>query len=569
MIDVDVLEFEKNAADSSNGSLSRADSLYRGALLDGIKIRDPAFNDWLGQERARLEGLAIEVLERLLASLLREGDHKAAIATAQRLLARDPLRESTYRTLMRLYMAQDQRGLAAREFERCREILANELQVDPAPATSRLYQEIVAPAGSTKAQEVVSESRPAPLPLPSKPSVVVLPFVNLSGDPDQSYLSDGLTEDVITSMSRFQSLFVIGAESARVLREQPTSRVQIASDLGVEYVVEGSLRKSGESLRVTVQLIDLFTGHRLWAERYDRGFSDIFAIQDEIVANIASSLSVNLEYAWAELTSIRPSDALGAYDCCLRGRQSLWKWSAEGFAEAKAMFEKATELDHNCALAWASLARVYNKDAFFRPGIPPKESLAKAREFAEKAISIDPKSGLAYSQLAWVHLCLENHELSRELLDQAAKWSPNEAEVLNTRVYALGYLGDLDAALEAAEFGLRVDPFNRVYYLDAKFMALFLMGRDRESANVIEQIQSFVPECLCWYAAAYAYLGEKAVAKSMVEKFLQEFGAIWEGDSPAGAAEFVNWVAHVSNPIAKVEHRQRLIDGMRLAGLPV
>jgi TolB-like protein/Tfp pilus assembly protein PilF len=568
-IEVDVLEFEKEASDGSNRSLGRADSLYRGPLLDGIKVRDPAFDDWLSQERSRLEGLAIEVLERLLAGLLREGDHEAAIATAQRLLARDPLRESAYRTLMRLYMAQDQRGLAAREFERCRETLANELQVKPAPATTRLYQEIVAPAGSTMVQEIAGENRPAPLPMPSRPSVVVLPFVNLSGDTDQSYLSDGLTEDVITSMSRFQSLFVIGAESALALSERTASHAQIANDLGVEYVVEGSVRKAGDSLRVTVQLIDPFTGHRLWTERYERRFSDIFAIQDEIVANIAGALSINVEHAWAELTRNRPSDALGAYDCCLRARQSLWKWTAEGVSGARTLFEKATELDPNCALAWAGLARIYNKDAFFKPGIASENSLLRARECAEKAILIDPKSGPAYAQLSWVHLCLGDHGLAREFLAQATRWDPNESEVLSMRVYVLGYLGELDAALKTAEFGLRVNPFNRDFYLDAKLVALLFKGRYRDAAKVIAQIQTAIPDCLAWQAAVYAYLGECAAAKAMVKKFVREFGAIWEGDPSAGPAEFAHWVAYVANPIAQEDHRQRLVEGMRLAGLPI
>jgi len=569
VINVDVIEFERHAAMVSSGSLSLADTIYKGPLLDGLKVRDPVFNEWLASERLRLENLAIDVLERLLASLLKERNYDAAIAAAQRLIARDPLRESAYRTLMRLYAVRDERGLAAREFERCRETLESELQIEPAPATRSLYEQILASGPGDKGQAATSKAKSAPPPLPSKPSLVVLPFVNLSGDPAQSYLSDGLTEDVIASMSRFQSLFVIGTESALALNERTGTLTEIANDLGVEYVVEGSIRRSGDALRVTAQLIDPFTGHRLWTERYDRQFSDIFAIQDEIVANITGALSINIERARVEVTRYRSVDTLGAYDCCLRARQSMWKWTAEGFAQARALFEKATELDPDYAPAWVGLARVYNKDAYFRPGIDPGPSLAKARELADRAVSLDRTSGLAYAQLSWTHLCLGNPELAREFLDLAMRHDPNESEVLNTRVYVLGFLGDLDAALEAAEFGLRINPFNRDYYLDAKGMALFFMGRDGENAQLTNLIQDVIPDCIAWYAATYAYVGDQEAAKKKAETFVREFGAIWQGDTEAGAAEFAHWVAYVSNPFVFEEHRQRLIEGMRRAGLPI
>jgi len=568
-LDVDVIEFERQASEGSGGSLRLADNLYQGPLLDGLKVRDPAFNEWLAAERARLDNLAIQVLERLLAGFLKERNDDAAIAAAQRLIARDPLRESAYRTLMRLYAARDERGLAAREFERCREVLVSELQVDPAPATSGLFEQILASGADDTTRSAMSEPKPTPPPLPSKPSVVVLPFANLSGDPDQSYLSDGLTEDVITSMSRFQSLFVIGTESALAFNDKTATLTEIANDLGVEYVVEGSIRRSGDCLRITAQLIDPFTGHRLWTERYDRQFSDIFAIQDEIVANIAAALSVNIERARVELTRNRSVDTLSAYDCCLRARQSMWMWTPEGFARARSLFEKAIEFDSDYAPAWAGLARAYNKDAYFWPGIDPGPSLAKAREFADKAVSLDRKSGLAYAQLSWTHLCLGNHELAREFLDLATQYDPNESEVLNVRVYVLGFLGDLDAALEEAEFGLRINPYNRDYYLDAKGMALFFMGRDRENAQLDGLIQDVVPDCLAWNAAVYAYVGDMDAARKTAERFVREFGAIWKGDPDAGAAEFAHWVAYVSNPFVFEEHRQRLVKGMRLAGLPL
>ncbi len=564
---VDVLEFEKLAANGSNGTLARAEKLYQGPLLDGHSVRDPAFNEWLAQERARLHELAINAVDRLLAGLLREGDHESAIATAQRLLALDPLRESTYRTLMRLYAEQDQRGLAARQFERCRDVLAQDLDVEPAPTTRRLYEEILSSGKGGETNTAAVFQPAAPLPLPAKPSVAILPFANLSGDPDQSYLSDGLTEDVITDLSRFQSLFVIGPETSLAMKDRTVSLSEVATNLGVEYLVEGSVRKAGETLRVTVQLIDPSTGHRLWAERYDRPFADVFDIQDEIVGNIAGALSVNIEHARAERTRNRPSETLNAYDCCLRAKHGVMTCSLEGFAEAKGMFHKAAELDPGYAPAWAGLAMTYNKDVFFMPGVGPDESIAKARAYAEKAIALDQKSDSAYASLSWAHMNLANFELARELLDRATELAPNESELLAMRSYELGYLGEFDAALEAAEQGLRMNPYGPDFYLDGKAMAYFLMGRDQDALRSWAQVSEPIPDCMAREVAAYAYLGDEEAAREKAEAFLHEFSAIWAGDPAAGPGDYVRWITQVSNPFAREEDRGRLVEGLRRAGL--
>jgi len=565
---VDVLEFERLAANGSNGNLARAERLYHGPLLDGLNVRDPSFNEWLAPERARLHELAVKAVDRLLAGQLREGEPEVAIATAQRLLALDPLRETTYRTLMRLYAEQGQRGLAARQFERCRDVLVQDLGVEPAPATRRLYEEIVS-AEKGGASATAPRPRPlGPLPLPAKPSVAVLPFANLSGDPDQSYLSDGLTEDVITDLSRFQSLFVIGAESSFALKDRTIGLSEVASDLGVEYLVEGSVRKAGETLRVTVQLIDPVTGHRLWAERYDRPFADVFAIQDEIVGNIAGALSVNIEHARGERTRDQPKEALDAYDLCLRAKQGILAHTAEGFAEAKELLHSAVELDPRSAVGWAWLAVVYNKDACFLPGLDPNESIAKARAYAEKAISLDRKSATGYITLSWVHMHLGDFELARELLDRGTELSPNESEVLVYRGYELGSLGDFEEAIEVAEHGLRINPYSPDHFLDAQCAVYFMTGRYSDYLRCSRLISDPGFEGRAWNAAAHAYLGEDEAARRDAAAFLQEFGEIWAGDPSAGPEDYVHWITRVQCPFGREEDRERLIEGLRLAGLP-
>jgi TolB-like protein/Tfp pilus assembly protein PilF len=568
VVAVDVLEFEALAANGSNGNLARAEQLYQGPLLDGLTVRDPSFNEWLAQERARLHELAVKAVDRLLAGQLREGDREAAIATAQRLLALDPLRESTYRTLMRLYAEQGQRALAAREFERCRDILAKELSIEPAPATCRLYEEIVSPVRDS---ETTAEalSRPVhPLPLPAKPSVAVLPFANLSGDPDQSYLSDGLTEDVITDLSRFQSLFVIGPETSLALRERPVNLSEIATDLGVEYLVEGSVRKAGETLRVTVQLIDPATGHRLWADRYDRPFADVFDIQDEIVGNIAGTLSANIEHTRVESRRNYPKETLDAYDLCLRAKQGILAYTAEGFAEAKELLHAAVEVDPDYAPGWAWLAVVYNKDCCFISGVDPKESVERARTYAEKAISLDRRSATAYITLSWVHMHLGDFDLARELLERAIELGPNETEVLFYRAYELASLGEFEAAIEVAEYGRRINPYSPDLFWDAESAAYFYNGRYADYFRCVRQIHDRSPENFAWDAAAHALAGDLEAARREAENFLREMAVVWAGDPDAGPEDFVYWVTDLQCPLARSEDRDRLVEGLRAAGLP-
>ncbi|MDX1575332.1 MAG: BTAD domain-containing putative transcriptional regulator [Kiloniellales bacterium] len=563
---VDVLAFERLAKNGSNGNLARASDLYRGPLLEGFSVRDPAFDDWLTQERARLHRLAVGAAERLLAGLLADGDSAAAIAAAQRLIALDPERESAYRTLMRLYAEQGQRGLAARQYETCREVLQSMLGVEPAPATRRLYEEIV---GATEAEPAAEPPRRAPLPLPANPSVAVLPFANLSGDPDQSYLSDGLTEDVITELARFPGLFVIGTESSLALKDCAITPAQAARDLGVEYLVEGSVRRAHETLRVTVQLIDPATGHRLWAERYDRPFADVFAIQDEIVGNVAGTLSVNIEQARAARTRARSPEGLNAYDCCLRAKKGLLDFTLEGYSQGRRLFEQAVELDPECAAAWAGLAIVYNKDACFLPGADPSKSYTKGRACAEKALDLDRTLSRAHLALAWRQLDKGELDLARHSLEQASTFTPNDSETLALVGLARAYLGDFQAAMAAAEKGLRMNPYSPDLYWDAIGVAHFFQGRYKETVACNAQESDPHPENWAWNAACYAHLGEADAARRAVDRFLREYSELWAGDPTAGPADYTRWILNMSNPFTREEDRERLAEGMRLAGLPV
>ncbi len=299
-VDVDVAEFEHLIDDGTPTALERAVELYRGDLLDGIGVHDPAFEDWLRDERQRLHECACEALSKLLDHQAPE-DTERAIAIARRLLMLDPLREATHRALMRLYASKGERTLALKQYQACHEVLAAELGLSPETETEELAAEIR--TGAARTEEAVDPvfdrraSRAEPLPLPDKPSIAVLPFVNISGDPEQEYFSDGVTEDIITELARFRSLFVIAHNSSFTYKGRAAKVQDIGRELGVQYVVEGSVRKAGDRVRITAQLVEAESGNHLWAERYDRDLEDVFAVQDEVVQAIVSILPERLDRA--------------------------------------------------------------------------------------------------------------------------------------------------------------------------------------------------------------------------------------------------------------------------------
>ncbi|MEE9479700.1 MAG: adenylate/guanylate cyclase domain-containing protein, partial [Kiloniellales bacterium] len=227
------------------------------------------------------------------------------------------------------------------------------------------------------------------LALPDKPSIAVLPFDNMSGDPDQAYFSDGMTEDIITELARFRSLFVIARNSSFAFRDRTTDVAEIGRQLGVQYVVEGSVRKAGNRVRVTAQLIDAATANHIWAERYDRDLDDIFAVQDEVVRTVVATLAGRLEQAGRESAKQKPPSNLGAYDFFLRGRNHFYHMTCSDNRTAQEMFAKAIELDPGYAPAHAGLAKSNFLDWFGGWSADLQASRQRGVALAEKAVALD------------------------------------------------------------------------------------------------------------------------------------------------------------------------------------
>ena len=244
------------------------------------------------------------------------------------------------------------------------------------------------------------------LAAPSRPSIAVLPFTNMSGDPEQGYFSDGITEDIITELSRFREILVIARNSSLQYRDKALDVKRVGRELGVRYLVEGSVRKVGDRVPITAQLLEAATGNHLWVERYDRELSDIFAVQDELVRAISGVIPGQLDRFTVEALRRKPPDNLTAYDCELRGRWAPAHWS-EGLSVALEWFEKAAKADPNYAMAHAGMALVYAYEIIVL-GLPPETAnMAQAKEHAQRATVLDDRSPTvqAYAGLAYLFTC--------------------------------------------------------------------------------------------------------------------------------------------------------------------
>ena len=277
---VDVAAFERLLAEGTPDAAEAAIALYRGDLLDGIGIRDPAFEEWLRVERERLRGRAEEAAAGLMARSLAEGDRERAAAAARRLLELDPLREDACRALMRIHADRGETAQALSLYDALRDRLHRELGVRPERETTRLYEAIRQGGEPEDARVAAGTGVPDPAPpLPDRPSIAVLPFQNLSGDPEQEYFADGVVEEIITALSRMRWLFVIARNSSFTYQGRAVDVKQVGRELGVRYVLEGSVRAAADRVRIMAHLIDAATGSHLWADSFEGGLEDIFGFR--------------------------------------------------------------------------------------------------------------------------------------------------------------------------------------------------------------------------------------------------------------------------------------------------
>ena len=303
------------------------------------------------------------------------------------------------------------------------------------------------------------------LPIPDKPSIAVLPFDNLSNDPEQEYFSDGLSEDIIAALSRVPKLFVIARNSTFTYKGKPVLVQQVGKELGVEYVLEGSVKKSSDRVRVTAQLIDTINGHHLWAKQYERSLSDIFAVQDEITKEIITAMQVKLTEGNQVQATAKGTENLEAYLLVLKANDLTQRSNIENNAMARKLAKEAIALDPEYAVAYRVLAETYLQDFWTDLSKPQEQLLAEAKRLLEKAIILDDNYAEAYSTLGWLYTHKRENDRAMELVKKAISLNPNSAEAHFRLGKVLAFARKFEESLLEYNFAIRLNPIPPSNYL--------------------------------------------------------------------------------------------------------
>ena len=397
------------------------------------------------------------------------------------------------------------------------------------------------------------------MPLPDRPAVAVLPFINMSGDPEQEYFSDGISEDIITALSKLRWFFVIARNSSFIYKGKAVHMKQVAEELGVGYVVEGGVRKSGDRVRITAQLNDVVTGSHIWAEHYDRSLADVFAVQDEITEAIVAAIEPQLYAAENVHAKRKPPDSLDAWDLVMRALSHYWRVTRQDNVVAQALLEKAISIDPNYGQALGVLATSHTFSAHMG-----WEDMAVSARIAERAalaaIRSDSEDPWAHHALGCVYLFTRHFDDSLAEFDLALRLNPNFSLAQGFFGLALAYRGRWQEADQAARRAIRLsprDPFSAVYYGIAAYA--HFVGRNydeamRLSREGIRQRSDFVGAHRV-LAASAGLAGHSEVATAA----LRELRRAQPNISLA-------WIAK-EMPIEQEVEMQHYLEGFRRAGL--
>jgi adenylate cyclase len=416
---------------------------------------------------------------------------------------------------------------------------------------------------ATGPQEGPPSHRAETLPLPDQPSIAVLPFTNMSGDPEQDYFSDGITEDIITELSRFRSLFVIARNSSFTYKGQAVKVQDIGADLGVQYLVEGSVRKSGDRARITVQLVEAATGNHVWAHRYDRDLEDIFAVQDEVTRSIVATLPGRLEEVDAKRAERKHTDNLTAYDYVLRGNQYLGRLRPEDNANAQRMYEMAISLDPQYAHAHARLSAACFDSIYIwsMNGTAKAKSLASAR----KAHALDNNDSWSHASLGRA-LFLHKEDRQAEIhLKKAIDLNPNEADTAAFLAEVTLCFGRPEESLDWSAVAMRLNPHYPDRYRGTKAEALYLVHDYEQAVRALMEMTLFDHWDHRTLTASYGQLGRIEEAQKEWALFL----AAWQANVNRSEDVPLDPVVYALEEelFRRDVDRQHWLDGLRKAGV--
>jgi DNA-binding SARP family transcriptional activator len=506
-VEIDTSRFVGLIAKGAPDDLSSAMELYRGELLQGVRVRDPTFEDCLRSERSRFEELAINACTTLLDHQLTVEKNDEAAVTAKKLLEIDPLQEVAHRTLMRQYATKGQVGLAIKQYETCREILQRELRINPGPETERLFDRIrlghsAKEASVASPDEIVREhhgdmgNRRTSQHLDSLPSIATLPFRTPTADPEQVILADGLRMDIQYALVKIASMLVVGTSTTNTYRNKDVMPQQAAAEMGVRYLLEGFVQKSGNRARITASLIDGLSGQVMWTEQYNRVLDDTLEVQDQISEKIVTALDVKLvsgEHARVWRKTLKNQKAREHF---YRGIHEYMKRQREANLVARENFEQVALLAPESYLGPTMVAFTHWWDAFHRWTTSPARSIERAEQWAERALAMEDCDGQAHTVMAHIHLLRREHDSALELAQQAVALRPSCMDANPHLGNILYYCGRPGEAVDRMRQAMRLTPIHGSWFDVVLAAACKEIGQWDEATTAAKQALRNEPDDL-------------------------------------------------------------------------
>lgn len=487
----------------------RATEAYRGELLEGFSLREEPFAEWLAFERRRLRERASERFGELTERLVGDGELEEAIEVSRRRLAIEPTSERAHQQAMRLYERTGDRSAALAQYEACVEILRGQLGIAPGAETERLRAQLSHPVDARSfASPTATETHGSEFPeLPDRPSLVVLPFEVVGAE---EYFGNGIAEDISVALSKFGSLFVVSALAGRHWRGRELDPREVGRELGVRYVVLGSVRRADERMRITVQLTDALDGKQVWAQSYDGSFKDIFDIQHEVIERIVATVASRVESASLLRARRKPTTVLAAYDCLLRGVDHHHRWTRDDNASAIAMFERAIELDPNYALSYAWLACALGQRNYFQSD---PSWLVHAMRLVEKAHALDDGECECYRMFAAYYLTRRDFDKAEHNQARALELNPNDDRIVCQQGELENCLGRPEEAERWVRRAMRLNPYHPDSYSAHLARALFHGGRFDEALAALRRMGQHTARDYAFMAACAQRDGRGAEAE--------------------------------------------------------
>lgn len=560
----DVAEFHRLRRADDRQALERAFALRRGPFIEGLAPKDPAFADWIDANSRSLDNDWCEATGRLLRILERDGDHRRSLAVASELLSVDSLYEVAHQSMIRAHLAMNNRSFALRHYQEYRQELDRELGVEPDALTRQIIQS--ASATQTKPTEPAAPSVPVIRQRRTKASIAVMPFEITASDPVGLHFADGLAEDLNIGLCRFADLAVIAQASVR----QHAQAVKGASrGLDTDYLVRGTVRRAGQRVRVTASLIHAADGLTVWSERFDRHFSDLFALQDDIVRRIVGVLAARVEAFEMEKTLQKPAIAYEAYDLFLKARFLQRENSKQGILAARALLHEAIAREPRFSSAYSELSLGYSYEYQSDWSSDLEDARQKAVAAAEQAVAIESTNSNAHRALAEAQFyCNRNLALAKAQAEIALNHNPNDQFTMCLMGFALACNGHVLDGLRYSLESLKLSPLVSNPCLFSIAVGAYFEGNFIEAANGFARVVGTIDEALAFHAASLWNLGQEDAARDAMQQFIT-LKRQKMTEFPADDVE--KWRSYILRllPIGDPANLGKLLEGFRNAGLPV